>query len=58
MKVFFENDRLIFEPTREQDRRELAEWWAQLQTVEGDGAEPTISAATAERALVIFVPQR
>jgi hypothetical protein len=58
VKVFFENSRLVFEPVSEGDKRDLADWWAQLQTIEKDGQVPTISSTTAEKALILFVPQR
>lgn len=56
--MFFENGRLIFAPENDPDRRELSDWWAQLQTLGGADGKPTISAVTAEKALVVFLPQR
>jgi hypothetical protein len=55
MQVFFEQGRLIFEAGSEGEKAELAEWWAQLQAT---GTMPRITSATAEKALVLFIPQR
>lgn len=55
MQVFFEADRLIFQPDDERDRADLADWWAQLQDCDG---KPLTSSCTAEKALILYLPQR
>jgi hypothetical protein len=55
VQVFFENDRLIFQPDTALDRRELVDWWVQLQAL---GDKPAVSSVTVEKALVIYLPQR